>query len=657
MPRRPLLALCAIALVAGTARAQEAPTPEPPEPVVPDAPEPVPVPVPVPLPVPDLAPPPPPPVGLTAAEIRARPRLSREERAAMRARCEERAPDCDPIALLGNLERAALVRALDGRGLVVEPAPAGKIVRRVHVVTNPVFGDDERIFRWANFFHVASKERVVAREVLIRPGDGYDLDKVDETLRKLRDPLFTSLAVIVPVVAAGGGPNDVDVLVVTRDIWSLRMNSNYEFQGGQFTYLALSLSENNFFGRRMLVALSFVMDQATISVGPLYIDKNFLGQRLDVRGRGGPLFNRETFELEGSSSSLAVSRPLWSLDSEWSWGVDWSHKYAIERAFRDTELRTYDAPSTPEDDMIPYEYRQDYWSAGIYGVRQLGGPRLKHRIKAGYDLTSQRPRLLDSFMGADAARADFIANVLPRDERTGIVYAAYEIFTPRYREYRDIDGFDLAESTRLGPYASILAGAGLRALASDVNFGRLSAEAGWTAPLGRDGVASLAASFSTRYEGRAFVDRVAATSLRVVTPSTPLGRAVTSLRLAGVYRDESNRFLYLGGDSGLRAYPINFLDGDRRVVAQTELRSRSVRWFLGSRWGVLLFHDVGGAADRADDVRLYQDVGIGIRALGAQLSSEVFRFDVAFPLSTYDVGGGSRAAWSPRFSAGYRQAF
>lgn len=588
-------------------------------------------------------------VGVSAAELRARPMLSQDERAAMRLACEQGAQTCDPLVLLGTLERTALIRALDHHQLSVELRPDGKRVGDVYVSTLPVFGEEEQIFRWANVFHIASKDHVIAREVLLRRGERYDERKVDETQRKLRDRLFTSLAVVVPVISSE--PGVVDLLVVTRDIFSLRLNSNYEFQGGDFTYLSLSLAENNFLGRRMLLAMVFVMEQATLTLGPLVINKNLLGKQLDVGARGGPIINRQTLTLEGSESAVSISKPLWSLDSRWGWAVDGGHSFATVRSFRGNELRTYDAPSTPEIEAIPYLYHQRYWSVGASVSRQLGEGRWKHRFKLGYDLTSQRPSVDDDFQGSAAARADFVADVLPRNERSGVLFGSYELFTPRYREYRDVDSYDLPEDTRLGPRAVVTLGAGLRVLASDSNFGRASLETGWVEAWGGDGLAMAAGSLSVRLEEGALVDRTIGAAARLVTPMTRAGRVVSEARFTGVFHDASNRFLYLGGDTGLRGYPINYLDGDRRVVAQTEFRGRNVRGFLGSRWGLIGFYDVGGAADVLDDLRFYQDVGIGIRALGPQLSPDVFRFDFALPLT------GEHAGWPPRFTAGYQQAF
>jgi hypothetical protein len=265
--------------------------------------------------------------------------------------------------------------------------------------------------------------------------------------------------------------------------------------------------------------------------------------------------------------------------------------------------------------------------------------------------------VLPGFAGSDAARADFEADILPRNEQTGVVYGAYEVYTARYREYQDVDSYDLAEDLRLGPRAEVTLGAGLTVLGSDQNFGRATIEGGWTVPWGGGGLATAGGSFSTRLEDGGFVDRVAAVSGRVVSPNLGIGRLVGELRLAGIFRDESNRFLVLGGDNGLRGYPVGFLAGDRRAVFQTEFRSRSVKLFLGSRWGALAFYDAGGADDTNGELSLFQDLGIGIRALGPQLSPEVFRFDLAFPLSSYVVRGVEHGSWPPRFMAGYRQAF
>lgn len=589
---------------------------------------------------------------VTADQLAAMPWLETRERTAMRAACEAGDAGCDRLVLLGRLERSALVRALRSKHLVVDLAPAGKRIGRLLVVTLPPFGQEATWLEWANWLHVDSKAGVIAREILLRPGEPWQQDEVDETQRKLRDPMFASVAVIVPVRPADGGdPATVDLLMVNRDIFSLRLNSNYELQQGQLTYLALSASENNFLGRRKLAALTFTMDQASIALGPLYIDKNLLGHRLDFRVRGGPIINRDSGHIEGSDAAITLSQPLWSLKSKWSWSVGATRANTVERSFRGTSLRTFDAGVTAEDDRVPWRYRLHRWSV-TGGVTRAWGDRFAQRLTLGYDLSSARPSVQADLVAATppAVLDEFAAKVLPRSERAGVASISYEIFSARYRDYVDIDVFDLAEDVRLGPRLALGLGAALRSLGSDRSFGRASIDGGWTLPWGGDGLASLSGSISTRLDAGAAIDRSAAASLRVVSPATRAGRLVGEVRLAGLFREHGNRFLTLGGDSGLRGFPVGAFAGERRVVGQLEARTRSARLVLGMRWGLVGFYDVGHAADTLRALVLQQDVGFGLRGLTPQLSREVFRFDLAVPLTGLERG-------HPRIIAGYRQAF
>jgi hypothetical protein len=582
---------------------------------------------------------------VAAARPAAAEPIDREALAAARQACEHAEPACDPSLLLSRLERRAVDRALEARGLTLDHAPHGKRIGRIHVVTLDVFGPSEGFLRWFNVFHVTTREGSIRNELMFAEGTTWDQRRADESARRLRDPVSTSLVAIVPVVGAEG---TVDVLVVTRDVWSLRMNSNYEFQEKQITLLAVALSENNLFGRRKLLAATFRMDQGSYTIGPLYIDKNMFGRHLDLRGRGGPVFNRQSRELEGSESTVELGRPLWSLDTEWGAGIAWSHRYAIERSFVGTALRTYDAPETPEDDLLPYEYQQRKLALSATVVRGFGDA-IEHQVRAGYQLTVVRPTLLDDFPADPVLRESFITNVMPRSERISALFAGWKIFEPRYRNYQNLQTFELAEDTRLGPEAEVTVSTALRPLGSEASFVRLSGNAAWTGSWGGDGLWRASVAATTRLEDGEAIDNVAEAVLRLATPSIELGRLASQLKLATLFNDTQNEFYTVGGDNGLRGYPIGFFQGDRRALWQTELRSRPVP-VLFTRVGLLLFHDVGGAAASFRSMKLHHDAGIGLRALVPQLNPDVFRFDLAVALDDDRRG-------QLRFSAGYEQSF
>ncbi len=106
---------------------------------------------------------------------------------------------------------------------------------------------------------------------------------------------------------------------------------------------------------------------------------------------------------------------------------------------------------------------------------------------------------------------------------------------------------------------------------------------------------------------------------------------------------EPDQQLLLGGDTGLRGYPLRYQEGDRRVLFTLEQRwygSREI--FKVVRFGAAAFVDVGkawfegqpaGPADRG----WLTDLGVGLRVAPSRTShANVIRLEVAFPLDRAD---------------------
>lgn len=559
---------------------------------------------------------------------------------------------------LGGYEKQALATALIRRGLVVDPAPAGKVLDRIHVVNLDVFSEREGFLQWFNIFHWTTREYVVAREVLLQPGELWDEELVAETKRKISDPLFTTLVVVVPVIAQTDGK--VDLLVVTRDIWSLRMNSQFEVQDQVLTLLSISLSENNVFGFRKQAAFVFDMDLGQFSLGPQYVDKNIAGSRLQLLTRWSALFSRSTQEFEGTSSTTLLSYPLWSLRSKWGASLSVTHFDSTVRQFFGPDIRRYDNPDTVELEAIPRRFDFRTLTVETSGVRSFGDA-IKHRVTVGHALSVRRPSLQDDF-GLDGlamptrerveiARDAFVRDVLPRSERVSGLFARYNLFTPRFIVYRNIDSYDLPEDARLGPELTLEASTALELLGSEDNFVGVGAGVGWTWDLAQDGAVGVSVNGSGRIDGSDFRDGNAGGSLRVVTPRVADAfRVVARAAYAQLIDDTNNSFLSVGGDSGLRGYAIAQFTGQLRARGNVEIRSMPIP-ILFTRAGALAFWDVGHAADSIDDLVLHHDVGVGLRAIVPQLQPVVFRLDYAIPLT------GDEAGFPGRFSAGIAQAF
>lgn len=658
---------CVLLASARIAIAQTPPPADPP-PVVPtpDPIAPVPAPEPSPPPTPPVVPVPPPPKKRTAAEKRAE---DKEARARAEAACASRSPDCDWIATLSSLERLSMRRAIEARGYVVEPSPWGKVIGRIHIHNEDVFAEKNRWLQFLNHFHYTTRERTIRVDLVAEEGQPYTQEIVEETARRLRDPLFSSVIAIIPVTSTEEGK--VDLLVVTRDIWSLRLNTQYTFQQGTLTNLATSLSENNFLGSRTVIAAALTMDQGAILAGPLFIDKNLVGQHLELRARVNTIVNRDRFfdgdwDTEGSSSEVRLSKVLWRLSSEWGGSVTFSHRFAIERSFLGLDLRPVYCPDDmaatrcqfvsraqasmlPASDLLDLTYRQKKWAVTAAATRQWG-TELKHQLSFGHVLDVVRPKLLDGFPGTPFQQQLFIDTVLPKSEVDSAPYVAYGFFQPRYKTRRNVQTYDLAEDLRLGVDAEVSFGVGLRLLGSDDNFQRGGAGIGYTLPWGKDGSARASTNYSFRYQEGELRDNAFGINTRFVSPSIDgYARVVAELAFATRWNERVPRFFSIGSDNGLRGFDINEFFGKRLVSSQIELRSFPVPvWVL--RVGGVLFYDVGGAADTLGTLELHHDVGIGLRSLLPQTSRELFRFDLAFPLD-----GPER--FYPRFIAGFQSEF
>ncbi|MCG5055408.1 MAG: hypothetical protein KA712_20780 [Myxococcales bacterium] len=169
--------------------------------------------------------------------------------------------------------------------------------------------------------------------------------------------------------------------------------------------------------------------------------------------------------------------------------------------------------------------------------------------------------------------------------------------------------------------------------------------------LGKNGLWSAELEGSTRRLADSWVDNQVRGGLLLATPLLfEAGRVVLRLRADRLIENRAVRNVALGGDSGLRGYPIGAFLGQALAVGNLEVRTRGMRVSF-MRLGVAAFWDFGHVAARFSDLVLHHDVGAGLRLLIPQLQPTVIRADWAFATQ------GPTAGLPGRFSAGFTQAF
>ncbi len=551
---------------------------------------------------------------------------------------------------LGQFERQEVDVVLAAKGLKVAKAPAGKKIGKIIVVNREVFTEADGAFlQWFNVFHRTTREYVIDREVLLRPGMKWDRDLLDESVRRLRNPLWSNMVAILPVES--GEKGTVDLLVVTRDLWSIRFNTDFQFQEDTLTTLSMSLAENNFLGLRKLLSLNFGLNQGSFWMGPSYADHNIGGTRMTLTAGGSAIFAREDGEFEGSSSSFALAYPLWSLARKWGGSVTFTHFDSNVRLYEGSGLRTYDAPETPGDDAIEWRYHLQKYEVQGTVAYQFGDNDLKHRLSFGWELFYVKPSLMDDFSGSDVQRASFEANALPRGETSSGPFVSFRSWTPKYRTYRDLKTFELREDYRMGPEFSYSVKRAETAFGSTKDYTALSVGAEYKfAPI-EDSYVQLAVGWSARLQDSKTIDQKVGASMWAASPVLWRAfRLIGRVGYSGRFDETANRFFTLGGETGLRGHALGAYTGLHRFRGNLELRTRALAWYF-FRFGAVAFYDVGHAADRVEDLRVVHDVGIGARILVPQINPFVIRLDWAFATE------GPTAGFPGRFSAGFFQAF
>jgi hypothetical protein len=595
-----------------------------------------------------------------------------------RARAESVADGGHPPAL-GPLEQESLDDALAGRGLAIDPAPQGKLIGRVHIVSQDVFSLRDGRLRWLNHLHRTTRAPVLARELLLDLGQPWDDALVEESTRRIQSPApfiiagqqlyqpeLSSVVAIVPVVSRT--PGRVDLLLVTRDVWSLRTNATFEFQQDALTLFGASLSENNLFGWRKHASLGFGFDQGAYNYGPTYVDPNVRGTRLTLWAAATLYASRETGAQEGDDELVSLHYPLYSLASRWGAGIDVLHQSVVPRVFRGNSLRLVDLAATPNAESIPYAYRRRSVTVDANVVRSFGKAVLQ-RATVGYFVDGRRSEALPDFPGDAATARLFLAEWAPNEEQRSGPYVGYEAFTPRYVVLRNLGTFDLREHRHVGFSFRVRLTEGLPALGADVHASGLSVIAGGGfSPAG--GYLSLTAGASARFlhgDGR-LVDQAAGLAAYAVTPLIDgILRIVATLEVGSKRADTAHTPFVLGGamaprgyhlgelhgPAAMRGYQIGEFLGTTAFAGHLELRTAALA--VGSqRVGMTAFYDVGHAARSLADLVPHDDVGLGIRWLIPQLGSSVVRVDWAVALQD---GPLTRVGMPGRFTAGFQQVF
>lgn len=582
------------------------------------------------------------------------------------AGAEELAPPPPPTSNmnLSPYEQETLRLGLEKFEEVVEPQAEGKPIERIDIVTLDVFEDrdvmpksaEERPWakktlttarNLANSIHWTSRDFTIRREMLFSPGEPYKQVLAEETARNLRALSQLSAVVIVPVKSKTS-PDKVRVLVITKDVWSLRLNWNIAFGNGQISQLTFQPQERNVLGLHHTASTLFDLLPLSYTLGAGYSVPRFGTTRIGASGSASLVMNRESGKPEGSGLSASVGQPLFSAQTEWAWAVSGSYANAVTRRYVNGQLGGFDSATTKVVDNIPFEYRSEGMSESAGITRSFGWDN-KFDITFGMGVSTSRYATVDDLSKFDPrAVADFMRFIPVGETRVGPA-VTFQSYTTRFHAMHDFATLALEEDYRLGHNVFVKLYRANKEMGSTRDVAGSSGAAQYTVPLGdgiaRGSVEGFAEQDMTPGQER-IRDASVSASLKLVTPRIRFGRFVLDTTITDRERNYLNATSYLGGSGRLRGYPTSYYFGKDFYVSNLEFRSRPVS-LLTAQVGGVLFHDMGDAFTDFDSIHMKHSVGGGIRVLFPELDRAVFRLDIAVPLTTPNLSTHDYSACMP----------
>ncbi len=490
-----------------------------------------------------------------------------------------------------------------------EAADLEGTVGEIRVTTFSIFdpnkpGEDKWYFRLANRLHRTTRPGVVRRQLLFETGDPYSHEELVESERILRANRYLHDAKIRPVPAADGV---IDLEVETRDVWTLRAGISFNRAGGENS-TDFTLQDANFLGTGKDLTLWRISNVDRTSTLFRYRDPNVLGTRAQIEISAADY-------SDGGSRRFEVERPFYSLDSRWAAG--------FKTFVYDRIDSLYDRGEVFQKILHDHEKVEAYlgFSSGL----SHGATR---RWLIGYS------RDLDNFEyppGGDSTP-------LPPENRLfSYPWIGFDYVEDGFIAERQLDQITRTEDLNIGTQARARLGYSTSALGAkrDHLIASTRITTGWK-PGSRQ---LLLAAFEggARWGSQGRENVLLSGLLRYYVRD--FGKSVFYVSAEGAMAEnlDPETQLLLGGDNGLRGYPLRYLSGDRRWLVTLEQRFFGDKeYFHVLNIGAAAFFDAGRAwfeDGSSGDQKVLRDVGLGLR-LGSSRSSSgtMVHFDLAYPL-------------------------
>ena len=463
------------------------------------------------------------------------------------------------------------------------------------------------LHRSGNYLHIETRQVVIRRQLLFQQGDVYNQLLIDESERLLRANRYIKSARIVPARICD---DKIELTVTTTDSWTLTPGISFGRSGGVNT-TSISIEEHNVFGNGKQLSFDSKTGSERSQNILLYEDNNLFGSR-------NMLNTQYQDNSDGRAYGISTGLPFYHFTSEQAWNVSVSSSTQQNAIYQqgivtntigkqNKRLDTYYAWADPSSETSVNRYRIG-WS---YNDESSFPTEIPPTIEVPADTIYSSP-----FVGWQYKKQYYIK----RTDLYGV-------------------GVGITEDISLGYDA-------------DVQLGWINKKWGAT-----DNFLSVATSYSRGTQpndkqlilwnlniggllGNSTIEDglISARSDWFVFHNNRSRLHFFGTIEAGSHLKIDNQ-ISIGGDSGLRGYPLKYQTGDRKFLFSVE-DHYFFDWYPLHlvKTGVSAFADIGSAWDsKTGSRKTLRDVGFGFMFVSTRQSrNKVLRIDFAFPLDDTD---------------------
>lgn len=463
-------------------------------------------------------------------------------------------------------------------------------VHSIEVVTHPIFdeslADTIWLHRFANWLHINTKASALNKELSIKEGDqitSYDLAEAERLLREksyLRDARVT----VAQPCNADGSKN---VKVESWDNWSLLPNLGLGRTSGQNKY-SFGFKEDNFLGYGVRTSVKYQSD---------YLRQGYeLKVSSPLSLLGYPELDHSYVDFEwtenndGRRTAFQLDKPFYQDSTSRMYKLGWLSDERLEQVYHNGAL---------ENLFITRQKDIDLQTGWLLDYRE----RTSLRLLAGF---SSKQWLFSEDLLQPAL-------ALPEDRRYQYPWLGLDYKEHNYQVLSDVYLINHNEDINLGWHHQARVGLQSTGLADGKSLGY---QLTWLSEKGFGDAAHLTL-FTLKLDAMLGIEGgdqvIAAAKAEDFYRLSKQFTFYTKLQFDQRSRNYLDQPLDLGGETGLRGYPVQYQQGTQRWLSTAELRwYPQITLYQMLDVGFVAFADAGRAS--GGDIQLAAPSVAGIRS-------------------------------------------